>query len=164
MLQVTDAAGHGARQVRLGLDELGAQEMDAELIKRVGLGGAYSEPVMGEVKAGGPAAAAGLRQGDRVLRVDGVAGGRCPVAARAHPRAWSHGAGPADALALSSARPHPAWTSRPRSCATRSSVSAGSRPSSAAPEMVTVQLRGPVEGLVRGAQRTWDMSVLTLKT
>ena len=72
-LQVAELGGRGSRQVRLGLDELGAQEMDAALVKRIGLGAAFSEPVLGEVKAGGPAAAAGLRSGDRVLRVDGHA-------------------------------------------------------------------------------------------
>ena len=55
-LQVSDAAGRGSRQVRLGLDELGAQELDAALMKRIGLGVPFREPVMGEVTAGGPAA------------------------------------------------------------------------------------------------------------
>ena len=70
-LQVSDAAGRGLRQLRLGLDELGVQEMDATVVKRIGLGAAYSEPVLGEVKPAGPAASAGLRSGDRVLKVDG---------------------------------------------------------------------------------------------
>ena len=70
-LQVSDSAGRGLRQVRLGLDELGVQEVDAAVVKRIGLGAAFSEPVIGEVKAAGPAAGAGLRQGDRVLKVDG---------------------------------------------------------------------------------------------
>ena len=72
-LQLSDAEGRGSRQVRLGLDELGAPELDAALMKRIGMGVPYSEPVLGEVKVGGPAAAAGLRSGDRVLRVDGQA-------------------------------------------------------------------------------------------
>ena len=71
-LQLSDGAGRNTRQVRLGLDALGAQELDAALMKRIGLGMPYSEPVLGDVKAGGPAAAAGLRSGDRVLRVDGA--------------------------------------------------------------------------------------------
>ena len=70
-LQVSDAAGRGLRQLRLGLDELGVQEMDATVVKRIGLGAAFSEPVLGEVKPAGPAASAGLRSGDRVLKVDG---------------------------------------------------------------------------------------------
>ena len=71
-LQVTDARGpRPAHACVLDLDGLGAREVDAQLMQRIGLGAPFSEPVLGEVKAGGPAAAAGLRAGDRVLRVDG---------------------------------------------------------------------------------------------
>ncbi len=162
-LQVTDAAGRGARQVRLGLDELGAQEMDAELVKRVGLGGAFSEPVMGEVKAGGPAAAAGLRQGDRVLRVDGVA-----VADAQSLRERIRGA-----VQGSDGKPMVWHIERDGQVRlldiTPRAVRDGDRTLGrvdafigAPAAMVTVQL-GPVEGLVQGAQRTWEVSSLTLR-
>lgn len=162
-LQVTDAAGRGARQVRLGLDELGAQEMDAELVKRVGLGGAYSEPVMGEMKAGGPAAAAGLRQGDRVLRVDGVA-----VADAQSLRERIRGA-----VQGSDGKPMAWHIERDGQVRlldiTPRAVRDGDRTLGrvdafigAPAAMVTVQL-GPVEGLVQGAQRTWEVSSLTLR-
>ncbi|MDT7835455.1 RIP metalloprotease RseP [Aquabacterium sp. OR-4] len=71
VLEVSDSQGRGRRHLRLALDELGARDIDAAVMKRIGLGQAYSEPVLGEVKAGGPAALAGLRKGDRVLMVDG---------------------------------------------------------------------------------------------
>jgi regulator of sigma E protease len=162
-LQVTDAAGRGARQVRLGLDELGAQEMDAELVKRVGLGGAFSEPVMGEVKAGGPAAAAGLRQGDRVLRVGGVA-----VADAQSLRERIRGA-----VQGSDGKPMAWHIERDGQVRlldiTPRAVRDGDRTLGrvdafigAPAAMVTVQL-GPVEGLVQGAQRTWEVSSLTLR-
>jgi regulator of sigma E protease len=162
-LQVTDAAGRGARQVRLGLDALGAQELDADLVKRVGLGGAYSEPVMGEVKAGGPAAAAGLRQGDRVLRVDGQA--------------------VADAQALRERIRGAVQGTEGRSMVwhverngqvstldiTPRAVRDGERTLGrvdafigAPAALVKVQL-GPIDGLVQGAQRTWEVSSLTIR-
>ena len=72
-LRVTDAGGHHERSTILELDRLGSQEVDAQLLRRIGMGGAYAEPVMGEIKPGGAAQAAGLRAGDRVLSVDGVA-------------------------------------------------------------------------------------------
>ncbi len=72
-LRVTDANGQHERGLVLELDRLGNQEVDAHLMRRIGLGGAYAEPVMGQVKPGGAAHAAGLREGDRVLSVDGVA-------------------------------------------------------------------------------------------
>ncbi len=162
-LQVSDAAGRGARQVRLGLDELGAQEMDADLVKRVGLGGAYSEPVMGEVKAGGPAAAAGLRQGDRVLRVDGAAAADAQ-SLRERIRAAVQG---------SEGRPMVWQIERGGQVSTLDitprAVRDGERTLGrvdafigAPAALVTVQL-GPIDGLVQGAQRTWEVSALTLR-
>jgi regulator of sigma E protease len=162
-LQVTDASGRGARQVRLGLDELGAQEMDADLVKRVGLGGAFSEPVMGEVKAGGPAAAAGLRQGDRVLRVDGQAvvdaqslRERIRAAVQGsegRPMVWHiERAGQVNTLDITPRAVREGDRTQGRVDAFIGAPAA----------MVTVQL-GPVEGLVQGAQRTWEVSSLTLR-
>ncbi len=162
-LKVTDAAGRGARQVRLGLDELGAQEMDAGLVKRVGLGGAFSEPVMGEVKAGGPAAAAGLRQGDRVLRVDGqtVADAQ---ALRERIRSAVQGSQPQPMVwqiersgQVSSIDITPRVARDGERSLGRIDAFVG-----APAAMVTVQL-GPVDGLVQGAQRTWEVSSLTLR-
>ncbi|HSW26253.1 MAG TPA: RIP metalloprotease RseP, partial [Burkholderiaceae bacterium] len=72
-LQVTDAQGRGHRRVTLDLDRLAAREIDADTLRQIGLPGAFREPVMGEVRAGGPAATAGLRAGDRIERIDGQA-------------------------------------------------------------------------------------------
>ena len=69
-LMVSDREGRGSRVVQLDLRGVDAQSVDAALMKRIGLGAPFSEAVMGDVKAGGPAAAAGLRAGDRVRRVD----------------------------------------------------------------------------------------------
>ena len=162
-LQVSDGDGRGRRQVRLALDELGTQQMDAELMKRIGLGAAYSEPVMGEVKAGGPAAAAGLRQGDRVLRVDGQ-----PVAdaqaLRERIRATVHdGQSRAMAWRVQRAGQEIELAVTPRI------VRDGERNIGrvdafigAPPAMVTVQL-GPIDGLQQGALRTWEVSSLTVR-
>ncbi len=69
-LMVTDREGHARRDVVLGLDTLVGSELDAKAMLRIGLGNPLSEPVLGEVKAGSPGAQAGLRSGDRVLRID----------------------------------------------------------------------------------------------
>ena len=170
-LQLSDAAGRGNRQVRLGLDELGAQELDAALMKRIGLGAAYSEPVMGEVKAGGPAAAAGLRQGDRVLSVDGAAVADAQ-ALREHIRAAVQaGQGQAMAWRVKRDGQEIALTVTPRVV---QDSAAGADVGGARnigrvdafiglqPAMVKVQL-GPIEGLQQGAARTWEVSLLTVR-
>ena len=72
-LMVTDRDGHAQRRVALDLDTLATSEVDANLMKRIGIGNAYSEPTLGEVKPGGPAAKAGLHLGDHVVSIDGEA-------------------------------------------------------------------------------------------
>ena len=71
-LRVTDNSGHHERSTLLALDQLGSQEIDAQMLRRIGLSGVYAAPVMGQIKPGGAAQAAGLRAGDRVLSVDGI--------------------------------------------------------------------------------------------
>jgi regulator of sigma E protease len=70
-LQVSDAQGHGRREVRLDMRELGTREPDVTALGRLGLGGPMREPVLGDVKPDGAAARDGLLPGDRVLSVDG---------------------------------------------------------------------------------------------
>ncbi len=53
-LSVSDSRGSGTRSVRLDLDRLGSRDVDAALMRQIGLGAPYSEAVMGEVKADGP--------------------------------------------------------------------------------------------------------------
>jgi regulator of sigma E protease len=162
-LRLSDRDGRGSRTVLLDLSVVEPGEVDAGLMKTVGLGSPYSEPVLGEVKAGGPAAAAGLRQGDRVLALDGAAltdaqtlreriragvrDGR-PVAQR-----WSiERDGRTMEVTVT-----PRLVSDGGQDVGRIDAFVGQPP-----EMVTVR-HGPVEGLVQGATRTWEVSALTVK-
>ena len=161
-LQVTDRNGRSSRNVRLDLSALGSRDLDAGLMKKIGLGAPYSEPVLGEVKGDGPAARDGLFKGDRIISIDGMAvqdaqrlrerirGGiqdGQPVAQRwlversgmvlervVTPRLASDGGATVGRI--------DAFVGQP-------------------PVMVTVH-HGPVEGLWRGAVRTWEVSALTL--
>ena len=162
-LSVRDGATRGSRELRLPLDSLGGQEVDASLMRSIGLGPAFSEPVLGEVKAGGPAAAAGLRKDDRVLRVDGKA-----VADAQALRELIRGA------VQGSSTLRMVWTIersggsfevpvQPR-LAVDGERSVGRIDAfvGSPPEMVTVQL-GLVDGLMQGVTRTWEVSVMSLK-
>ena len=162
-LSVSDRDGRGTRVLRLDLDRVVSREVDAAFIKNIGLGGAFSEPVLGEVKPGGPAALSGLKAGDRVLAVDGVA-----MADAQTLRERIRGALQGDATVAQNwrvlrgaqtlditVRPRLA-SEGPRSVA-RIDAMVG-----ASPEMVTVQY-GVLEGISNGAVRTWEVSALTLR-
>ncbi len=162
-LMVSDRAGHGQRQTRIELGRLGSREIDASTLKAIGLGPAFSEPVIGEVKADGPAARAGLRKGDRVLAIDGQAMAdafsvrdrimKSAVKGAVAEQQWRLDR---DGRALD-------LPVRPRL------VTEGGREFGRIdafvgppPEMVTVQ-QGPLDALWLGAQRTWEVSALTVR-
>ena len=71
-LRVSDNHGRGQRELRLATDSVATLDSENQWLKTVGLGGAWREPVLGDVSAGGAGAAAGLRPRDRVLSVDGA--------------------------------------------------------------------------------------------
>ena len=153
-LMVTDAddrerAPRDARPRRARLAG-GRRAADAH----VGLAAPYSEPVLGEVRAEGAAARAGLHAGDRVISVDGQAiadAGQLRERIRA---SVDGDTAPHDALDGAarcgdrcSCRSSPRWSRR------ASGASAASRPSSARRrQMVTVRY-GPIEGLTQARVR-----------
>jgi len=162
-LAVTDRDGRARRTVVLGLDSLGASEVDAKLMQRVGLGAVFSEPVLGEVKAAGPAALAGLRAGDRVLSIDAVAvvdagsvrdiiraSGRDGVARTMQWRIERSGQAMTFAVTPTVVKEGEQQIGR-----------VGVYPGQPA-EMVTVRY-GVFEGLSQAVVQTWQMSTLTLK-
>jgi regulator of sigma E protease len=162
-LQVTDRDGRAARTLTLDLSGLGNAEVDATLTRKIGLGGAYSEPVLGEVKAGGPGAQAGLLKGDRVRSVDGIAVAdaqslreriRASVRdGKAAPQQWVlERAGRSLQIDIT-----PRVQREGEASVGRIDAFVGEPPA-----MVTVR-HGPIEGLQQGFIRTWDVSALTVK-
>jgi len=162
-LMLTDADGHGQRRVALELDTLVAREVDAQLMKRIGLGPVFSEPVLGEAKAGGPAARAGLRAGDRVLAIDGQ-----PIVDASRIRDLIRASGASGSAATMLWRIERAGqaleiTVQPN-VASEGDHSIGrievypGQP----PQMVLVRY-GAIDGLTHAVARTWEMSTLTLR-
>ena len=160
-LQLAAADGGRRRVVRLPLERLPSREMDAATHRQIGLGAAFRVARMGEIRAGGPAAAAGLMAGDRVLRVNGqpVADAQWLLdALRAHggaatPMQWVVERGGTQ-LSL---------TVQPRRV-----EEAGQRYGridayvGEAPAMVTVRL-GPVDGVAEALRQTWEMASLSVR-
>jgi len=162
-LSVSDARAQSSRSLTLELPRLGTRDVDAELMRKIGLGAPFSEPVIGEVRPAGPAAQAGLLDGDRVLEVDGRAvldahGLREQIRlsvrdGAAVPMRWRiDRAGRSMELQV-----NPRVLIEGDRAIGRIDAFVG-RPV----EMVKVQ-RGVLEGLQAGVERTWDLSVLTLK-
>jgi regulator of sigma E protease len=132
-------------------------------MRQIGIGSPYSEPVLGEVRTGGPGAKAGLHAGDRVLAIDATpiedasqirelirASGGSGVAKPMHWRVLRGG----HALDLTVT---PAVVIEGGARVGRIEVYPGQPP-----EMVAVRY-GPVDGIGKAFSQTWEMSTLTLK-
>ena len=162
-LMVTSADGRGQRRVVLELDTLGAREVDAQLMRRIGLGNAFSEPVLGEVKAAGPAAQAGLQAGDRVLSInDQPIVDASQIRDRIRASASSGTAVPMVWRVERAGRTiettvNPLVVADGDKTVGRVEVYPGQPP-----QMVLVRY-GVVDGLTRAVSRTWEMSTLTLR-
>lgn len=163
-LWVAAEEGGSTRPVTLTLSELDVREADASLFQRIGITGPWTAPVMGDVMEGGAAEAAGLRSGDVVREVDGLAvtdGQRLRglirtavgPAGQAVEQRWQieRNGQRLDLLV----KPAPeqqagAWVGRVGAYI------------GAAPAMVTVRF-GALDGLTQGVVRTAEVSWLTLK-
>lgn len=156
------------RSVQLRLSGLGGQDVDANLMQRIGIGAPYSEPVIGEVRPDGAADEAGLRTGDRVLSIDDVpmedaaqvrerirASGQAAAAdaPRTGPMAWRISRD-GQTLALS-VQPKLVEDGDRRIGRVEAFIGPPA-------QMVTVRY-GPIEGLGQAVTRTWEISVLTVR-
>jgi regulator of sigma E protease len=161
-LEVAGERGR-TREVLLPLAQVDASQADAQLLQKVGIVRPWSAPRMGEVKPGGAAARAGLRKGDLVLRI----GDRPIVDAQQLFDAIRHQVNGSQPLTqpweieragrLLTVQVTPQAVRDGEATIGRIEAYVG-----VPPAMTTVRY-GPVEGLWRGATRTWDVSALTLR-
>ena len=162
-LLVSDRDGRGQRRIHLALASLSGADVDAKTMQRIGIGNPWSEPVLGSVTAGGAGAAAGLRQGDRIVSINGkpigdamqareaiLASGKSGVA---EPMQWRiERAGARIDLVVK-----PAIVVADGKRIGRLELLPGQPP-----QMINVRY-GFVDGLTSAATQTWQMSVLTVK-
>ncbi|MDF1480475.1 RIP metalloprotease RseP [Extensimonas sp. H3M7-6] len=162
-LEVEPTPGALRREVLLDLTQFDTREADAQMLRKIGIAGPWTRPVLGEIMPGSPAQRAGLQEGDLVLQVDAT-----PVVdglqlrelirqavqdGKAQAQTWRiERAGTALQL-----RVQPEPRQEPTGIVGRIGAYVG-----AAPEFVRVRY-GPLEGLGKAFARTWDISVLSLR-
>ncbi|MBK6473010.1 MAG: RIP metalloprotease RseP [Betaproteobacteria bacterium] len=162
-LQVTDRDGRGSRTLRIDLNGIEPGEVDAGLSKRIGLGGPWREPVLGEVKAGGPAALAGLRSGDRVLSIDGVAIVDAQTVVERVRGSLRDGQPLAQRWLVERAGRTIEIGVTPRVMSEGGQTFGRIDAAPGQPPVMETVRHGLFEGLWQGVVRTWDISVLTVK-
>lgn len=162
-LDVSQTGGSGQRVLRLALADLHAGDADPALMRRIGLGPAFAEPLLGEIVPGGPAERAGLRRDDLVLRVDGRV---VPDAAalRATIRAAVQGAQTlTQHWEVRRGNETLALTVVPMRVEERGESFGRIQAAVGGPVQMDPVRYGFVDGLQRGWSRTVEMSTLTLK-
>ncbi|MDE2413781.1 MAG: RIP metalloprotease RseP [Comamonadaceae bacterium] len=151
------------REVVLPLDQMQVREADAQLFRSIGIVGPWTRPVLGEVMPGGAAERAGLHPGDLVLRLGGtdvVDGTQLRDLIRASvqdgkPRTQVWRIDREGRLLDVAVTPQ--LVPEPTGPVGRVGAYVGDPP-----EMVNVRY-GAAQGLWKGVERTWEVSVLTLR-
>jgi regulator of sigma E protease len=162
VLQVRSGGGRSSHEITLDPSRLASREVDSTLMAQLGLGAPYSEAVLGEVKPGGPAADAGLRAGDHVLRIDDRVVADSQSLRTAIRAAVDGAVGRRMQWAIERSGAPMTITVQPR-VVTEAGQSLGRVDAfiGKAPATVLVR-RGAVDGLVAGWQRTIEVSGMTV--
>lgn len=164
-LQVTDGVGASTgggvaatRSVLLPLGQLNAADADAQLFRKIGILGPWTQAVIGEVMPGGAAEKAGLRTDDVVQRI-----GEVPIVDGQQLRETIRGSKGAQTWQILRGGQTLQLPVEPeRRQEGDQSVGRIGAYVGTPPALVTVRY-GPLDGLWNGAVRTWEVSVLTLK-
>jgi len=155
--------GRGQRRAHLSLASLSGADVDAKTMQKIGLGNPWSEPVLGEVKAGGAGAAAGLKAGDRIVAIDDV-----PIADAAQAREAIRASGKSGVAVPMRWRIERAGARIDLVVTPAVVLDGGNRVGrlelfpGQPPEITSVRY-GAVDGLTSAFRQTWQMSVLTVQ-
>ncbi|MCZ8295115.1 MAG: RIP metalloprotease RseP [Hylemonella sp.] len=163
-LALADARGQATTEVLLSLASMTVSDADAQLFERIGIVAPLSRPEIGDITPGSAAERAGLRPGDLVLDLGGavVMDGR---QLREMIRASVREGQPLTKNwrierqgAIINLDVTPEVQQQGGVAIGRIGAYVG-----VAPEMITVQY-GVFDGLWLGVEKTWDVSLLTLRT
>lgn len=163
-LALIDARGHAMTELVLPLASMSVSDADAQLFERIGIVAPLSRPEIGDITPGSAAERAGLRPGDLVLNLGGMVvmdGRQLREMIRAsvregQPLTKSWRIDRQGAIITLDVTPE---------VQQQGGVAIGRIGAyvGVAPEMITVQY-GVFEGLWQGVEKTWDVSLLTLRT
>lgn len=162
-LALSPQGAGGGRELVLRLSQLNVQEADAQLFRRIGILGPWTEPVLGEVIAGGAAERASLRKGDVVLAVGAqpvVDGQQLRELIR---RQVKGGKGQEAVWRLRRDGRELALPVLPDVVTEGDSVLGRVGAYVGAPPATVTVRHGPLQGLWNGVVRTWEVSELTLR-
>ncbi len=156
--------GRAGTELLLPLSGMTARDADARLLEQIGIVSPLSRPEIGEVQAGGAAERAGLRAGDLVLRFGSTAvldGQQLRGLIRTsvqEGRALTTRWQVQREGRLLDIEVTPDVVQQGGAAIGRIAAYVG-----VPPEMVLVQY-GPIDGVWQGVVKTWEVSVLTLRT
>ena len=166
-LAISKTSDSASQEIILNFETLDAHEVDAQLFQKIGITGPWTKPVLGDMQADGAANKAGLKTGDIVTKIEAenvVDGQQLRQLIR---ESVIEIEGKTTALVKN-------WTilrngqnliipvaADVKSDGNRQVGRIGAYVG-ALPEMTTVSY-GLLDGLLAGAEKTWDVSVLTLK-
>ena len=164
-LEVERSPGGTERSVLLPLDQLDSSKADAQLMRKIGILGPWTRPVLGEVMEGSAAERSGLRAGDEVRQIGSTEvhdGQQLRELIRASVQDGKARTQPwrierAGAQRMLDVTADVVSDGMDGGLVGRIGAYVG-----APPQMTTVQY-GPLEGLWVGVTRTWDVSVLTVR-
>ena len=163
-LEVEPRPGGTGRSVLLPLDQIDSSKADAQLMRKIGILGPWTRPVLGQVMEGSAAERSGLRAGDEVLQIGASAvvdGQQLRELIRA-----SVQDGKAQMQLWRIVRDGQERTLEVTADVVNddadSNVGRIGAYVGAPPQMTTVQY-GALDGLWAGVTRTWDVSVLTVR-
>ena len=162
-LQVKQSASASEHVLRLPLANIDAKDADAQLMEKIGLAHPWMDTVLGEFEAGSAAEKSQLRKGDKVLQIDGVA-----LADGAQLRAKIRASGSNGIPAVQD------WLVERDGQSLHVPVQlsqnedrgqkVGRLGAYIGSPIAMVQVRyGLLAGFTKGAQKTWEVSALTVK-